>query len=233
MLALCSFTHVRFTSLALSLHECLCGAFFFMLFYSNGPNYLIYLAVGNAQTQFTYWCVLSYYEFSCANVSVRCMHKLMHGSAVIKCRETNTFFLSLPASCHSNSACKQARCVSTHTHKHSLVARGTTLCVCMRLFTIPLLMCARALSLSFSENLFHPKHRAEGKTDLPKKETCIKRIRIRTLCTHTCRQFMTVCNVAASALFQFNEEKHKPKNVGGRRWNQESIWEQAWKHTYW
>lgn len=103
MLALCSFTHVRVMSLAPS-------ACVFVWCFSSCCSTRTSL---NTQHIFGRWqCLVRVIirGFSCANVSARRKHKLMHGSTVIKWRETSPFFFSLPASCHSSSAREQARC---------------------------------------------------------------------------------------------------------------------------
>lgn len=139
-----------------SLHVCSCC--------STRTGRILCLAVGNARitctfvrTLFTFWCV-SYEDL---RTWVYDMAKLMHGSTVIKCREMNVFLC--PATrClfHATAACacKQARYVCTHSHLTSYSAISMYI---LRLYVYICLqsrfLCvARALSLSFSENLFHP-----------------------------------------------------------------------------
>lgn len=88
------------------------------------------------------------------------------------------------------------------------------LCVCIHLFTIPLLMCARALSLSFSENLFHPKHRVRRKKDLPKKKP-VSNPYACTLYTRTHAANLWRCVMWLQALYFNSTEKHKPKKLAG------------------
>lgn len=146
------------------------------------------------------------------------MLKLVHDSTEIMCRGMNFFlFYSLPVSCDSGCACKQARYVCIHNHYYCEGGYSGTyiyICVCLQ----SRFLCVRGRSHFHSQEIF--SIRTSKKHYQKKKPVSYIHAHAHTHShTHTCRQFMTVCNVAASALIQF-EKKHggaQTKKFGGRR----------------
>lgn len=76
----------------------------------------------------------------------------------------------------------------------------------------------------FSIQISHTQKRLPKKA----KKTCMKSTRTYTFThTHTCRQFMTVGNVAASALFQFDKREEKKRRT--RRSSNLKSWREKMK----